>query len=26
VVAVLADGWDRYRKRTFDDAWMARVP
>jgi len=26
VVAVLADGWDRYRSRIFDDAWMARVP
>lgn len=26
VVALLADGWDRYRSRIFDDAWMARVP
>ena len=26
VVAVLADGWDRYRSRIFDDAWMALVP
>jgi cysteine synthase len=25
VVAVLADAWDRYRSRIFDDAWMARV-
>ncbi len=26
VVALLADGWDRYRSRIFDDAWMAKVP
>jgi cystathionine beta-synthase len=25
VVAVLADAWDRYRSRIFDDVWMARV-
>lgn len=26
VVVLLADAWDRYRSRIFDDAWMARVP
>jgi hypothetical protein len=26
VVALVPDGWDRYRSKIFDPAWMKAVP